>query len=1553
MKIKQIFAAGMGLLWAFTGAAQSLGTLTSGGLLEPQGVVVDVDNNLYITDSGNNRVARFFPDTGILANFAGLTGFAGTNDGKGSLARFSSPQGIVLARGGVVVADSANHTIRLITLEGVVRTLAGQPGLPGAVDSPGGANTARFRFPAGLAADALGNIFVADTKNSAIRKIGLDGSVTTLANAASGLYEPAGVAMWTNGLLLVADTRNHSIKSLAPDGTLTLVSGSNSRFGSGADDALFAENATFSNPRGVLWLGPEAGIVVSDSGNHTLRRLFYNDEVLGFSVETFAGSAGQPGAVNGLLKDARLNSPAGLAADSLNTGFVIADLANNAIRRVQRSPIQPAVGTPRIGWVEYVFNEATGRSESRLRTVTSEVFNNDVPIAILGEAQTTTRFTSAATSTNLLTKDVPPDPTKFSTEAPPYKDGLLVAEAEPLYIRPDPIGPDVTVKAIGTHNERRSSPIISARFVFKVANPAIQGENPAQFKISTTTVGGRVFYTTDGSDPIPDVSLSPEPDGTIRLKITDSDIVFKAQAFRANYQNSQVISNTFYATNYLPNLLAFGFAGSTTNKIEASSDFVAQPGQRFFAPVTLSLLPAQSIYSLQFSLFVTNLNASPAINGGSLGFESMLKRALPGTPPTLLPLPPSMATDGAGASTNLTSLLATNVASQFLGVGWFERLGGRVLYDSSSQDLISYSQVHETVFRKLDRKVVLGALSFVVPTTAPVGSQYQVDIRRPSATTFNEDGVSSDTFIDLPLKGSLGLGAVNARKQITVAKDASRSYLVGDLAPFYWLNAGDFGDSRLLNQDIVQIFNAVSYQVNQPPQGSDYFDAMDACCNTAPGTASVARVAPLPVGLALVDLNADKILDLITVSRTDDSLTVRLGVGDGSFSAGVRYPLGVGTFRPANLFLFDVNGDGKTDIVCPTTSASTVTIHFGNGDGSFSTASAVVGGAGTASEPVSAGFADFNGDGIKDFVFANQQAGSVTVLTNNASGDFFVRGEYQTGSGSRSGPSALRVTDFDGDGVNDVVTANAFDGTVSVLRGTTGGALVKLFDEKVGNSSLSSPSDLALADLDGDGRLDIVTANSVEGSITVLLRTATAFQPAVNYKAGAGASALALADVNGDGKTDVVVANGQANTVQVFLNQGSGTLVAPLSFVVGSSPSRVSIGDLNGDGKPDLAVACSADGIVSLLLGDGSGNFAASSIFSSEVFDGAKGGSINRIAYGDGVLDVNDLYVSFRRSLDPTLSWFRRSWVNGARSSSPDANVSRSGAPSLAADVDLRSSVASAPVSAQVRMDRMQAVAGQALVLPVQLDVQGGAPVRFVDLNIDVIPLDDAPPLIEQVRVFPDAAFGPATFTTSQGIGNVAFACLNEGASGISKAGTLAKLRVMVPAGAGANHSYMVRLTRASVSTDGLSVVPTSTISGIIVLGTRDLSSLGDGIPDSWRLQYFGSLDSAQAAANADPDRDGVSNYNEYLAGTNPNEVVSALRIRLSASKSVSGQWALLWDSTTEKQYSVETSTSLSGGVWTAVSTQPVLGNGSEVGITLPMDSTIGPRFFRVRLISR
>jgi sugar lactone lactonase YvrE len=315
--------------------SQSVSTLNDeAGLFEPQGIAIDPNNHYLITESARNRLLKVDPLTQAWMVFSG-NGEPGHTDGPAAIARFNNPKGLATGRGGVVVADSGNHTLRLVARDGSVTTLAGVPGRTGSEDGPGA--TATFRFPSAVAMDPEGNILVADTKNSAIRIVDSAGRVSSIAGPDQGLFEPAAIAVSSSGDIFIADTRNHRI-ALLQGRSLITVAGGGSPFLSGSQDAAIGSEARFNQPRGILWVGGGAGLLVADSANHTLRAVTPNPfgALAGnFSVRTIAGLPEVPGLADGLGAAARFNHPVGLARDAAEGSVLIADSANGAIRRLR------------------------------------------------------------------------------------------------------------------------------------------------------------------------------------------------------------------------------------------------------------------------------------------------------------------------------------------------------------------------------------------------------------------------------------------------------------------------------------------------------------------------------------------------------------------------------------------------------------------------------------------------------------------------------------------------------------------------------------------------------------------------------------------------------------------------------------------------------------------------------------------------------------------------------------------------------------------------------------------------------------------------------------------------------------------------------------------------------------------------------------------------------------------------------------------------------------------------------------------------------------------
>jgi streptogramin lyase len=300
----------------------------------PQGVAVDGSGNVYVADSNNYTIRKITP-TGVVTTLAGTAGAYGSADGAGAAARFINPFGVAVDGSGTVyVADTGNLTIRKITPAGVVTTLAGSAGASGTADGTGVA--ARFYQPFGVAVDGSGNVYVADTSNFTIRKITPAGVVTTFAGAAGSngsadgtgaaarFWNPRGVAVDGSGNIFVADTNNSIIRKITPAGVVTTPAGTASTRGS-ADGTGAA--ARFNTPWGVAVDG-SGTVYVADSVNSTIRKI-----TPAGVVTTLAGTANQGGSVDGTGAAARFSIPNGVAVDGSGNVFV-ADTGNFTIRKI-------------------------------------------------------------------------------------------------------------------------------------------------------------------------------------------------------------------------------------------------------------------------------------------------------------------------------------------------------------------------------------------------------------------------------------------------------------------------------------------------------------------------------------------------------------------------------------------------------------------------------------------------------------------------------------------------------------------------------------------------------------------------------------------------------------------------------------------------------------------------------------------------------------------------------------------------------------------------------------------------------------------------------------------------------------------------------------------------------------------------------------------------------------------------------------------------------------------------------------------------------------------
>jgi sugar lactone lactonase YvrE len=333
--VRKITPAGVVSTLAGTGAvgsANGFGQTASFDL--PNGISVDSGGNLYVADTRNETIRKIAAD-GTVTLFAGTVGLSGNTNATGSSARFFRPYSTAVdAAGNVYVADANNQSIRKITSAGVTSTLAGGGGNVGQQD--GGASVARFYVPYSLAMDSTGSLYVADSLNSALRKISPAGEVTTIAGSFGQVGStdgpldvaefgvPVGVAVDATGHVFVSDALYNTVRRVA-DGEVRTHAGVASLTGGAANGA--AGVSRFLTPQGMAF-DRDGNLYVADTGNHTIRKISP-----GGTTSTFAGLSGAPGAADGTGTDAQFDNPSGVAVDGAGNVFV-ADTGNQLIRKI-------------------------------------------------------------------------------------------------------------------------------------------------------------------------------------------------------------------------------------------------------------------------------------------------------------------------------------------------------------------------------------------------------------------------------------------------------------------------------------------------------------------------------------------------------------------------------------------------------------------------------------------------------------------------------------------------------------------------------------------------------------------------------------------------------------------------------------------------------------------------------------------------------------------------------------------------------------------------------------------------------------------------------------------------------------------------------------------------------------------------------------------------------------------------------------------------------------------------------------------------------------------
>jgi hypothetical protein len=350
------------------------------------------------------------------------------------------------------------------------------------------------------------------------------------------------------------------------------------------------------------------------------------------------------------------------------------------------------------------------------------------------------------------------------------------------------------------------------------------------------------------------------------------------------------------------------------------------------------------------------------------------------------------------------------------------------------------------------------------------------------------------------------------------------------------------------------------------------------------GPVSTYNAGPFPVVVALSDVNGDGLADIVAGGF---SISVSLARASGGFAATSTYSLGTGSTAPLAMSLGDVNGDGRLDIVVANPGNNVVNVLLGQAGGVFATPTSYPTANGLG--PLGVALGDLNGDGRLDIITAGLSSNTVSVLSGQTGGGFAPATSYPTGiSTVNHYPYGVAVGDVNGDGRLDIVATNSTSSTVAILLGQIGGGFAAFTTYATGPGFGLSPAGVALGDVNRDGRLDIVVANSDANTVGVLLgRASGGFAAATVYPAGNMPLTVVLGDVNSDGQLDIVTGGPSDDIVSVLHGQTSGGFATARAYVVGpgrAGAQSVALGDVNGDGRLEIAAVNASVNTVGVLL---------------------------------------------------------------------------------------------------------------------------------------------------------------------------------------------------------------------------------------------------------------------------------------------------------------------------------------------------------------------------------
>ena len=329
-------------------------------------------------------------------------------------------------------------------------------------------------------------------------------------------------------------------------------------------------------------------------------------------------------------------------------------------------------------------------------------------------------------------------------------------------------------------------------------------------------------------------------------------------------------------------------------------------------------------------------------------------------------------------------------------------------------------------------------------------------------------------------------------------------------------------------------------------------------------------VGSQPVTVVTGDLNGDGRPDLASVDVDGSSISFRLGAAGGGFTNGGTLPVPASANGPQDAVLADFDNDGDLDLAVAQYAAEEVLVYHNSGTGTFTLAhTAILNGA----RPIALATGDLNGDGFLDIVSADHQTNTFSRIVNLGNGTFGA----VANEGAGGLPVSVAVADVTGDGAPEVLVGHFFTATVQVARNNGSGGFP--FDQVSTVAIGGSGGNLAVADFDGDGDRDLISANIGGPTISIRRNNGSgvfADAGSANVVVGSGAisfSGMRAGDLDADGDLDLIGTEANTDRAYRLLNTGGLTFAANGDYAVGDQPEGLALADLDGDGALDLVTA--------------------------------------------------------------------------------------------------------------------------------------------------------------------------------------------------------------------------------------------------------------------------------------------------------------------------------------------------------------------------------------------